>query len=427
MSKDKVVLKLLVISMFLGGCATPPQIAEQAIKANLAMEQAHNQILLLNVVRAYNRRPMHFTGFTAINGPIGTGKPTFSLATPFGPDFNTNIYSLTTGFTPDVPSFQTAIYDGHEFIRGFTTPITPKLAHFYLEQGWPQEMILHLFVREIEIVNGEGESVKRYRNYPPTAKDFRDFQQKISELSKCKLITETAKPTQYGPDIPAQHLQNAQMLAVSKGADFAIQGVPHDKKDANDKLLQPEFYRIIRSSPEVMFKFQAKIKGDKCLEVTNGAGEGNKQENQEQKIQVYLAGAEEIAQRQADKILKKQGTPTPPALQVIFSLRSPEAMVYYLGELARTQNRQDSSMPPASIGFDYPREPDQLEPLFVLSKNPNQSEMGAILEVEYEGDKYVIPRNAGRSMHVLSLIHQLIGLQKKAADLPATTTVRIIP
>jgi hypothetical protein len=413
----------LVMSMMLGGCASPPQIADQAIKANLSVEQAHNQILLLNVVRAYHRRPLYFTGFTGINGPIGTGRPSFSLATPFGPDFKTNIYTLTTGFAPDVPSFQTGIYDGQEFIRGLMTPISPKLAQFFLDQGWPQELILHLFVREIVVVDDDDDVKKRYTNYPPNEGLFKSFQEQVKELSTCELVVDTSvTKKQYGPDVPSHKLQDAEKLAAAKSAEFTIDAV--ENQDAHRKSLPSDFYRLSRIRQEVVFKLRDRKSPDqKCL----GIGS-----DQEQRVhQGAMVSTDEKSLRQAHRALnavsKDQDKRELSKRFAIFTLRSPEAMLYYLGELARVENEPEyGSRPIPVIGFDYPRN-YKPEPLFVLRKNPGQSGTAAAVQVEYEGDAYAIPENGGRSMHVLSLVQQLIGLHKKAADLPATTTVRILP
>lgn len=56
------------------------------------------------------------------------------------------------------------------------------------------------------------------------------------------------------------------------------------------------------------------------------------------------------------------------------------------------------------------------------------------LSVTYDGKRYVIPRldndshscEGQRTMHVLSLVEQLIALQKSSKDMPTTATVRLI-
>lgn len=416
----------LVPIALLGGCASTTQIADQGVKANMAVERAHNQILMLNVVRAYHRRPLHFTGFTGVNGSIGTGRPGLSLATPFGPDALSNIYTLTTTFTPDVPSFQTGIYDSQEFMRGLMTPVPAKLVHFYLDQGWPQELILHMFVREIELVDDKHEVKKRFLNYPPNDQVFSEFQEVVGELSKCNFEVDTVpEKTPYGPKIPVNNLRDAEKLALSKTADFAIEPVPvvgwpspgHDAAE----------YRLSKVRQTIVFRFEPKEVGKVCdgiaFNETNPA-------TRESKRTMVKSGAlltnEEKAARRGGKPVDEQAAKTAEKLTAVLTLRSPEAMIYYLGELAKVQNEPEfGPRNAATIGFGYPR-PSKKQALFVVEKDPRASDTH-VLEVDYEGSKYAIPKNGGRSMHVLSLVSQIIGLQKKAGDLPATTNVRVLP
>jgi hypothetical protein len=109
------------------------------------------------------------------------------------------------------------------------------------------------------------------------------------------------------------------------------------------------------------------------------------------------------------------------------SFRSPEAMLYYLGELARVQSRKVDSYVPKIAYRDADDGSANTVPLFVLNRGKSVGSENAAA-VEYDGDTYAIPAGdeGGQSMHALSLVNQLIDLQKKATDLPTTNTVRII-
>ncbi|WEF31366.1 hypothetical protein [Pseudoduganella chitinolytica] len=49
----------LLGTALLAGCAGP--LTQSAITSNLVQEDAHNAYLVLNIARAYERMPMHFT------------------------------------------------------------------------------------------------------------------------------------------------------------------------------------------------------------------------------------------------------------------------------------------------------------------------------------------------------------------------------
>ena len=68
------------------------------------------------------------------------------------------------------------------------------------------------------------------------------------------------------------------------------------------------------------------------------------------------------------------------------------------------------------------------------ARKATKKETAPCVAVEYEGVRYVIPgrpdsddeRFEDRSMHVLSLVSQLVGLQKESEQVPVTGVVNVI-
>jgi hypothetical protein len=124
-----------------------------------------------------------------------------------------------------------------------------------------------------------------------------------------------------------------------------------------------------------------------------------------------------------------------------FVLRSPESLLYYLGELARVANRQSlPKVPEVCIQGRY-------QPLFVAF--PSGKCPDAVLSADSGQGTYSVPAlgfakpadecrpgalrltdppvcDAGRSMQAFSLLNQVTALQKSAKDLPSTALVRVI-
>jgi hypothetical protein len=101
-------------------------------------------------------------------------------------------------------------------------------------------------------------------------------------------------------------------------------------------------------------------------------------------------------------------------------LRSPEAMVYYLGEVVRWQNLNRRPL----LFPDGPtRERD-----FMLFDMPTSEPDRTVLKFDYQGETYHVPPYAAgnRTVHVLSLMTQIIGLQNRGTTSPATANVRIV-
>ncbi len=122
-----------------------------------------------------------------------------------------------------------------------------------------------------------------------------------------------------------------------------------------------------------------------------------------------------------------------------FFIRSPEAILYYLGQHMRVEEEQ-GVMPEICVQGN-------LQPIFNAVGGAGCGQ--GIVSVRYDGARYVIPREArehaacvagedakrrfspvacvaGRSMQSLSLLNQLIALQKSAKDLPGTGLIRTV-
>ncbi|HEY9422295.1 MAG TPA: hypothetical protein VIW92_12830, partial [Thermoanaerobaculia bacterium] len=139
---------------------------------NRAVEEAQNDMLLLNVIRSSLRRPMYITGIQTASGSIETGASA-GLAIPFG-EFRTkkgDPQSGTTGATyKENPSFDVTVFNTKEFVTGFSTPIDPKLMAYYWDQGWRPALLLHLLVEHIRVTWPDGTQTV-FDNYPDAEDD----------------------------------------------------------------------------------------------------------------------------------------------------------------------------------------------------------------------------------------------------------------
>ena len=101
-------------------------------------------------------------------------------------------------------------------------------------------------------------------------------------------------------------------------------------------------------------------------------------------------------------------------------IRSPEAVLFFLGEIAREE--LEGKSPPQALDSGTGK-----VPLFVVRRS-STAPLDAALSVEYEGEWYYIPSGAegGRSMHVLSLVNQILSLHKSRPELPSTSAVTVV-
>ncbi|HEX3971804.1 MAG TPA: hypothetical protein VHX19_10790 [Stellaceae bacterium] len=150
----RLAAPLLVTALV--GCSVVDDFSGRAVDFNMQAEQVQEQTMLLNVVRASMRRPMQFTGLQSITGSAsisGNG----SLSFPFGPPSHRPPKSLS----PDVlglggtlsggPSFIVPVLDTQEFYEGILNPISLQVFDYYLETGFPPEVLFDLFVSKVVV------------------------------------------------------------------------------------------------------------------------------------------------------------------------------------------------------------------------------------------------------------------------------------
>lgn len=364
----------LAASIAFAGCATQYQIAEQSSKANRAVEDAQNQVLLLNVVRAYKQRPIYLTAISKVAGPIGTATPTAALSLPFGVDAP-RAFNLSPTARADVPNFDVAVLDTHNFMRGFLQPLAPATVKVYLDQGWPPHFLLSLFIREIRRPDGSAVT-----NEPLHAAAFEEFSADLKKLVYGCGLHIASRPVKIGPPL------DAATVKANLGTLIAMQKDGMELREVSGRAFQLQ-------KPNALPVFTVNRTCNMKLAV---AGEDHAKST---------AGRDEH----------------------VIVLRSTEAVLTYLGQLARAQLAGPG-------GVDAPRRvprawtsEDRAEAMFVVRRG-DPAPGAAVVRVEYEGSVYYIPRGekAGRSMQALSLLAQLIGLHKNAAELPTTTSVRVI-
>ncbi|HRX54554.1 MAG TPA: hypothetical protein P5016_08585 [Verrucomicrobiales bacterium] len=103
-------------------------------------------------------------------------------------------------------------------------------------------------------------------------------------------------------------------------------------------------------------------------------------------------------------------------------LRSPQGILYYLGELARIQIESGSDADIPEIHHSHPRGTEPGEKLFLVRKGPGRR---GEVSVAHRGRTYHIPDSPpNRSMVALSFVQQLVNLQAKdVAPAPAVLQV----
>lgn len=147
-----ILLLFGLLCTLLTGCSLSPEIDHQAVDYFQANDLAANQIILLNILRAKDGAPLHFSELAQIRGQLSVGAS--GLATfPFGPIAHATTLPrqlATLGVTvSSAPSFDISSLDTKDFTDGVMAPITPQTTEFFLNEGIDYRMVLLLLVSGI--------------------------------------------------------------------------------------------------------------------------------------------------------------------------------------------------------------------------------------------------------------------------------------
>lgn len=157
-----LAIAVLILAPCVTGCAIVDQYSGRAVAYNVEAEQAQEQALLLNVVRAYLRHPMQFTSVSTITGSAsasGGVQYTLPVNVPFRPVTNGSSIAafppLTTwtlnGGMSGGPTFTVPVLDTQEFYDGIMKPISGQMYDLYLQGDYPRDLLFNLFVSKVTI------------------------------------------------------------------------------------------------------------------------------------------------------------------------------------------------------------------------------------------------------------------------------------
>lgn len=419
-------------------CAFGPQLKRVSVNQNEVVANSTNELLLMNVLRARDREPVHFTSISKLSGSatfttsLGANaalKGDTATTETAGTGVLTKISNVagTDTVTPSVglgiggaSNLDVGVWDTQEFYQGITASVPSSTVAHYLHQGWPADLLTHLFVTSVDFVATKdagrfkkGQLVKSIFNSPdPRAPD----QQTFTDFVQCYRLTSVPKVAKDFDLVPLAALDGKLSLA-----DLALlDGDKFDVTPAVDDQGKPIAQRWIkrkgRSSDGLALRAVGAEEGepgcgvmanffalDGATAPTAGAFQGEADEHS-----VIASGKYNV-----------DGMEIPVQVQVV--LRSTNGIVYYLGEYLRA-------------GAAAPRvvTSEGLVPILAVT---NRKPARVFASTNFKGERYYVPATvegrldsvAGRSSQVFSLVEQLFNLQKSAKDRPTTQTVRVVP
>lgn len=417
---DSEVYRYTTIFLFtlLSACAVQkPIITESAIDYNSVLEDVSNQQILLNILRAKDRMPMQFSHVKNITGSTSL-ESSLSLTLPFGGGSN-DAYSLTPSAKASLsPSYEVVNLETEEYMRAVLSTIKESTFAYYIDRGWPRSILMAMFFRTIRIGDYE------IRNSPNNEEDMLEFLEMIKYM-RCRdfSFNSDTSSTKIGPLLSAETIsESPDIIAKIYAEGLAL------KKNGDE-------YQVVKNSTVYSPQLNNDPAGCQEPNIIIDAIKrlnGSEAEDYDEKIILRFLNktVESIVNdndltrsdldSDLDNILCKDEDKDKKCLTIEYEMRSPQGMVYYLGELTRHYDDTKSSYF-ITIGDD-----DKV-PLFLFYRDDSEDKKN-LMNVTFKDSKYIIPdNNSGhRATQVISLVKQILAIHRSTKDLPTSNTVQLV-
>ena len=457
---------VLVVLLGLAGCAAVDSFSSRAMTYNQQAETIKESQLMLNVMRSAYREPLQFSDFTQVTGQATvSGTAAFTLpfnATP--PTFGRADTAVPAATISGTQAFTVANLDTQEFYEGILSPIPVTSIDYYLEQGFPEALLLTLVINRVDIEGGKTSPLAFYndsaRSIGAAHSHFYYFEKLVGAFEDLGLRSEVAKTlTNVGPPIAASDIASLRALGpLAEGAALKRFTV------ATDPDLTPsERAELARRGVSEYFRLQQTTQQSRfCIDTSEETGPNRSAASETLAELGVLAGGDEIvglpttpadaaldaaaarcgaspyvrmkaaeqdayaepATRFALAVRTAGGESETLRLRIEVTIRSVEGIIYYLGELARGELKiggiSMGSPPDIATGRGY----DQL-----FRVRQNCTGIGAEIDAVYDGTRYCVsidPSGADRSSQVMEIVLQLLALNTSAKTLPAPSVITVL-
>jgi hypothetical protein len=452
------------------GCAFRGDVHRMGVDFNSTIAKTANELTLLNVLRAKDHHPLHFTSYSAVRGKIHlTGGATVGSTiqgnattdTTKGTEFTRQIVEGVESFTPGLsteistgPDFDVAVYDTQEFYQGITTSFPPETIAHLLYQGWRSDLLSYLLVERVnftlendiyhtvagkqEILFPKGTIVRSIETLPHDRDQAEQFDQivrcyELSPVAEPAKATDLAPASRLGKELKLEdlHLLDGKALDLSgtlgadPASDKAIIQRPGKPKDRLTVFPYDEEHAPVCAGAAKTPLFAQALFGK------GRARRDDKSRDLDEHSTPVTLGTYTIPETsRIGKALKATGNSLTQSVNMEFTFRSVQGVFDFLGDYLRTDD--DGGLLDAQGNLKlYAVERSagsRGKRIFDVTEDPAGRRV--LVAARHLGKPYYIvadsDENYAQSLRVLALLQQLVNLQKKASDKPATQSVRLL-
>jgi hypothetical protein len=472
------------------------------------IEDTTNKLLVVNVLRARDKAPLHFADIPVIRESM-QASASLGFLNVLGPNFpptTTTMRDTRSGAltVQSSPSFELTHLQSKDFITGISSPIDPKIVKYWLDRGLDRRIVLLLFFSAAEIVETRSENgpvrTVRIMNSPRDAVDFirarkipfsgpealkcdtqSDFERYLKLLNLVRTFfahtyrerRQLARGMNLDPEKDSRNLQSFAALDQSKvqlvydkgTSTYNLYAVSNEQKvafcfydDRPSPGVSPSQYEVVQAGAERA--------GDRrsCFQNVVDLPPEDSTKRELTQTPVFFRGPADVKQpsRYCD-IYNRFARISPPEkdaagfpkLEVRLHIRSVGEIFQFLGDLVHYQDEIRhylESEPQPKVKLNTPVTfgycPDDPGPgcndiFFRVDGDP----ANARFTLTYRDRSYAVAninaavdaaRRAGsggqenghqkdHSIEILSVLHQLVNLNKSASDIRATPSVQVLP
>ncbi len=448
----------------LTGCSLAPAVNRDALAYFKANDLATNQVILLNILLAKDRAPLHFSELADIHGSLSVSV-TSATALPFGPVSQPpglQAGTETPGFTiTSAPTFDINSLDTEDFINGIMTPISPETAAFFLNEGLDPRMVLMLLAQGILVPNQD----EMFLNAPDSTRHAcftspGSVPLRISTTGPSGCDKAKDESEYFGFLNTLDHIGAVYPVAVSlPGKDV---GKPIRLDSLRDikmaAAIDPSKFRLrqITTGPNRdLYQFARPPQGAiiLCGEANAEPGMYDMPPSQPGVVEGLLTDDDPSPLTVPKNSCDPAADPSATSVNIgvdprtfIIKLRSTAELVTYIGRVLALQDRLTQNDGVAQcitlqIQYRLPPYRDTCAPggaLFDLQTKPGRNPSG--LNVTYQGRTWYVPAAApddtsiqptatsyDHSLETMAIISLLLNQNKSAKDISKTANVQLVP
>jgi hypothetical protein len=389
------------IAAFVAGCAYNDHFDNRVDRFDIASEQARDQMILTNIVRASKAEPLAFLQIGKVTGVNSSSNQMGLPSMILGPNVPMKIVGTTaTSFTPALDkqwvfganpgasgfspnslttsgstTFDVNPSETKDFYRGLLLTVEPETLAFFLQQGVAPELLFYLFTDKI--VEEKAGRVTQYVNDPLDPDSFHGFQHYVELAMTYSIVAEPE------PGAKAKPSSNNKKGGGDKNGGAS---------DASSQDTQGPDWRLC---------FDRSAWGPDAKFADNHPMCGSHEK---------LANPRMVTFRdRKGELVKLQVFP-----------RSTFAIFQYLGRIVAAGDAGEIKLrTPEAVGYGSLRD----DRLFVLSRSGPGS---CFVAVDYGGGGYCVPDDAINTKRILGLLAQLLALNTSVRDISLTPEVRLL-